>query len=52
MTSSPFYLGRFSDFYPDRRIKFQSLAAGGCFRVAEENADLHSDLIDEDYYGF
>ena len=51
MTSSPFIWAAF-DFYPDRGVKFQSLYAGGRFRIAEENTDLHPDLIDEDDYRF
>src|SRR6059036_1787363 len=31
-----------------RYIEFQGTAAGGCFRVAEHDADLFANLIDED----
>src|ERR1022692_1222802 len=33
------------------RIEFQRVAAGGGFRIAEHDADLHSDLIDEYHDG-
>src|SRR5712691_5811498 len=39
-----------ADVEPDRRIEFERLAAGRRFRVAEHDADLHADLVDEDHH--
>src|SRR5947209_19638381 len=39
-----------ADVEPDGRIEFERLAAGRRFRVAEHDADLHADLIDEDHH--
>ena len=33
-----------------RGIELQGISSGRCFGVAEHDADLHSDLIDEDHY--
>jgi hypothetical protein len=37
-----------ADVETDRRIELQRIAAGGRFRVAEHDADLHADLVDEE----
>ena len=34
-----------------RAVKFQCVAAGGRFGIAEHHADLHTDLVDEDDCG-
>ena len=36
----------------DGAVKFQGVAAGGRFGIAEHHADLHADLVDEDKRGF
>src|SRR5207247_8920264 len=38
------------DVEPDRGIEFERLAAGRGFRVAEHDADLHADLVDEAHH--
>ena len=37
-----------ADVEAHRGIEFQRIAAGGGFRIAEHDADLHADLVDED----
>src|SRR5690606_32124570 len=36
------------DVEPDRRVELERVAPGGGLRVAEHDADLHADLVDED----
>jgi len=36
-----------TDIQPDRRVKFQRVAAGGRLRATEHDADLHANLVDE-----
>src|SRR5689334_5753938 len=40
-----------ADVEPHRRVKLQRAAAGGGFRIAEHDADLFANLIDEDQAG-
>src|SRR3546814_1579612 len=40
-----------ADVEPDAGIEFQRVAAGRRPRIAEHDADLHADLIDEDHHG-
>src|SRR3546814_5268794 len=37
-----------ADIEPYRGIKLERIAAGGGFRTAKHDADLHADLVDED----
>src|SRR5690606_13323977 len=37
-----------ADVEAHRRVELQRVAAGGGFGVAEHDADLHADLVDED----
>ena len=39
------------DVHTDRRVEFQRIAAGGGFGIAEHDADLHANLVDEDHDG-
>src|SRR6187455_1698645 len=36
------------DVEPHRRVEFERIAARGGLRIAEHDADLHPDLVDED----
>src|SRR5262249_51273776 len=38
-----------TDVETHRRVELERIAARGRFRIAEHHADLHPDLIDEDY---
>src|SRR6516225_4118954 len=38
-----------ADIDAHRRVELERVAAGGGFRIAEHHADLHTDLVDEDY---
>src|SRR5580700_8118129 len=40
-----------ADIEADRGIEFERMAAGGGFRRAVHDADLHADLVDEDHHG-
>src|SRR3989338_9541196 len=42
-----FYLRDAPDVHTHRRVKLQGLAAGGRLRIAEHNANLHAQLVDE-----
>src|SRR6185312_7209224 len=40
-----------ADVQTHGRVEFQGIAAGGGFRIAEHDADLHADLVDENHDG-
>src|SRR5687768_6582664 len=41
--------GDAADVEPERRVELEGVAAGRRLGVAEHHADLHADLVDEDY---
>ena len=49
ITSSPSLMAEIlADIEPDRGVELEGVAAGGGLGVAEHDADLHADLVDED----
>src|SRR5262245_9444284 len=40
-----------ADVHAHGRVKLERVAAGGGFRIAEHDADLHADLVDKNHHG-